>query len=192
MRTAAVILAAGRSTRFGSPKQLADVGGRTMLERVVDVARGAGLDPVIVVVPRGLGPPNDVMTVINHDPSAGLSRSLRLGIAAVPIDADGAVILLGDQPTVAPTLVRALVERASGSRPVVATRAGGLTGPPVLLRREAFPLVGGATGDEGLAPVLRRHPEAVAHVDVERHALDVDVPADLAALIEAEASTSHG
>ena len=57
MKTAAVILAAGASTRFGSPKQLARIGGRTLLEQVVATARAAGLDPVVAVVPPASTPP---------------------------------------------------------------------------------------------------------------------------------------
>ena len=83
MSTAAVILAAGASKRFGSPKQLARIGGRTLVERAVDTARAADLSPVIVVIPPGIAVPAGVETVVNDDPSAGQSRSLRLGLAAL-------------------------------------------------------------------------------------------------------------
>ena len=57
MKTAAVILAAGASTRFGSPKQLARIGGRTLVEQVVATARAAGLDPIVAVLPPGIDAP---------------------------------------------------------------------------------------------------------------------------------------
>lgn len=178
-RVAGVILAAGASTRYGSPKQLATVGDRTMLERVADVARASGLAPIVAVVPSGIRPPEDVMAVVNDRPEEGLSRSLRLGIRALEDDVAGAVILLGDQPTVPTSWIAALRLQALGRRPVVAMRADGRIGPPVLLRREAFGLVEEATGDAGLGPTLARHPDLVAHIDVAAHAPDVDTPEDL-------------
>jgi CTP:molybdopterin cytidylyltransferase MocA len=184
MQTAAVILAAGAASRFGSPKQLARIGGRTLLQIVADVAREAGLQPVIAVVPPGMAVPPTVVPVINDAPSEGLSRSLRLGLAAVPAEVGAAVILLGDQPTLAAATIRLVVDAAAGDRPVVAASAAGLVGPPVLLRREAFALAHEAAGDEGLRSILARHPELVTAVEVEEHALDIDTREDLASLGE--------
>ncbi|MGI8829087.1 MAG: DUF5946 family protein [Candidatus Limnocylindria bacterium] len=184
MQTAAVILAAGASTRFGSPKQLARIGGRTMLEIVAQVATDAGLEPVIVVIPPGLAVPSSVVPAINDDPAAGLSRSLRLGLAAVPAEANAAMVLLGDQPTASRDTLTAILEASRGDRPVVAARAHGGIGPPVLLLREAFELATEASGDEGLRAILAQHPELVMEVDVKEHVPDVDTLEDLAALIE--------
>lgn len=189
-RVAAVILAAGASTRFSSPKQLARFRGTTMLEHVVEVARMACLAPIIVVLPPHVTAPEGTLPIINSRPEEGLSRSLRLGVAAVPAAADATVVLLGDQPTVAPQLVERLVDAARGARPVAATWADGRLGPPVLLRREAFELVDEAAGDEGLGPILARRPQLVVRVEAATHARDVDTPVDLAAL-EAERPESE-
>jgi molybdenum cofactor cytidylyltransferase len=191
-RVAGVILAAGASTRFGSPKQLAMVGDRTMLERVIDVARASGLAPIVAVVPSGTRPPEDVMAIVNDRAEEGLSRSLRLGIDALEADVASAVILLGDQPTVPAAWIAALRLQSLGERPVVAMRAEGRIGPPVLLRREAFGLVEEATGDEGLGPALSRRPELVAHIDVAAHAPDVDTREDLEQLGEASRPEAGG
>jgi CTP:molybdopterin cytidylyltransferase MocA len=182
MQVAAVILAAGASTRFGSPKQIARIGGATLLDAVARVAHQAGLHPVIAVVPPGFAVPADVVPEINDAPEEGMSRSLRLGLAAVPIEADAAVILLGDQPTVAVSSVRALTEAARGDRPVVASRANGRIGPPVLVMRDWFTLADAARGDEGLRSVLSADGHLVTAVEVGAHPPDVDTPADLAAL----------
>ena len=182
MRVAAVVLAAGASTRFGSPKQLARLGDRTMLESVIEVARAATLRPIVAVVAPGIAVPADVVPVVNTHPAAGLSRSLRMGIAALSEDVDAAVILLGDQPTLSANTVRAVMGAAPGDRPVVAARADGRLGPPVLLMRGAFGLASGATGDEGLRSILIDHPELVTPVDIGEHVPDVDTPADLGAL----------
>lgn len=182
MHTAAVILAAGASTRFGTPKQAARIGGRTLLEAVVALAEAAGLHPIIAVVPPGFAVPSNVVPEINADPSAGLSRSLRLGLAAVPPEeADAAVILLGDQPTLDPAVIRRLLDEG-GDRPMVAAFADGRIGPPILIRRSAFRIADDAMGDEGLRTVIAAHPELVTTIPVGAHAPDVDTPDDLARL----------
>ena len=184
MQVGAVILAAGASSRFGSPKQLARVGSCTMLEAVIATAHEAGLDPVIAVVPPGIAVPPDVVPEINAAPERGLSHSLRLGLAALPPEIGAAVVLLGDQPTLRAATVREIVDAAHAGGPIVAATVGGRIGPPVLVRREAFGLAEHARGDEGLRSILARRPELVTAVDVGRHAPDVDTPADLERLVD--------
>lgn len=183
MKVAAVILAAGASTRFGSPKAAVRIGSRTMLQIVVDVATAAGLSPVIVVAPPTLSVPESAETVRNDAPERGMSRSLRMGIAAVPPDAEAAIILLADQPTVGVSHLRALDGWRAGT-PVVATRSDGVLGPPVLIEREGFHLVESVGGDAGLRGLLRADPSLVTAVD---HAAlpDVDTAADLDRITEA-------
>ena len=178
METAAIILAAGASTRFGSPKQLAPFGAGTVLDAVVRLARDAGLHPIVVVLPSAIPPPAGVTAVVNDAPGKGMSRSLLLGLAALPEEAAAAVILLGDQPTVAPTVVSQLLD-ARGERPIVAARAAGLLGPPVLLERSAFGMAATTTGDQGLRDLIRGNRHLVTPVEVGEHAPDVDTPADL-------------
>ena len=177
-RVAAVVLAAGASTRFGSAKQLAMVDGRPMLDAVIDVARKAGLAPIMAVVPPGLPVPPDAVPVVNDLPVEGLSRSLRLGVGALPPEVPAAMILLGDQPTIDPGLIRRLLA-ARGERPIVATEARGIVAPPVLLERAAFGLVEEVSGDEGLRRLLRAGSGPVATVRVADHAPDIDRPEDL-------------
>lgn len=182
MRTAAVILAAGRGRRFGSPKALVRIAGRTMLEHVAATARSTGLDPVIAVVPAGTAVPPFVIPEINLDPEAGLSRSLQLGLAAVPVEeADAAVILLADQPTLTADAILA-VATVTSDRPIVAARAGGRIGPPVLVRRPAFALADRLSGDIGLRDVIGANADLVATVEVGEHAPDIDTPDALDAL----------
>lgn len=182
MGIAAVILAAGASSRFGSPKQLAPFGAGTVLDAVVRVAAGAGLRPIVVVLPPAVPPPAGVNAVVNDAPEEGMSRSLRLGLAAVPDEATAALILLGDQPSVPGDVVEAIV-RARGERPIVAARAGGLLAPPVLLERSAFAMADAATGDHGLRDLIRGNRHLVTPVEVGEHAPDVDTPADLERLV---------
>jgi CTP:molybdopterin cytidylyltransferase MocA len=188
--TAGLVLAAGAATRFGSPKSLALLDGRPMLEHVLDAARAAGLAPVIVV----LGAAADEIDaaigwhsehrVLNPDPERGLATSLRLGLSAVEEHApaeDATVILLGDQPRTDPGVVSRLIATgATPLQPIVAPRYLGGGGPnPLLLHRSAYALARLATGDHGLGPVLAAHPELVRYVEVPGTNPDVDTPADL-------------
>jgi CTP:molybdopterin cytidylyltransferase MocA len=180
---AAVILAAGRGTRFGSPKALVRVGSRSLLQIAADAVTAAGLAPVLAVVPPGLTVPAGVTPVINAAPELGMSRSLRLGIAAVPPDAEAAIVTLVDQPTVDAVHLQRLLG-ARGGTPVLATRAGDVIGAPVLLERAAFSLVERAGGDAGLRHVLRDDPSLVRSVTFEQPIPDVDAPADLERITE--------
>lgn len=182
MQTAAVILAAGASTRFGSPKQLAPFDDGTMLDAVIAVARHAGLAPIIAVVPSSVRVAADAMRIINDEPARGLSHSLRLGLAAVPQEAS-AVILLGDQPTVSAGHLRRLATAPDAE--IVATEAGGILAPPVRLAPTAFGLADRLEGDTGLRSLLRSVADEIATVSVARHAPDVDEPRDLEAVSEA-------
>lgn len=183
-RVAAVVLAAGESRRFGGRKQLAVLDGRTLLEHVLERADAAGLRPIVAVVPVWLTRPtsasNDLVWVRNGSPELGMSRSLQMGLAALPDDVEAAVILLGDQPGVRAEAIRALLA-ARGRGRIVASHAGGRSGPPVLLERSAFDLVEALDGDIGLRDVLAASREVV-RVDVAEHAPDIDTRADLARL----------
>lgn len=182
-RVAAVILAAGASRRYGSPKQLAVVDGATLLEHAIATARTSGLTPVVAVVPVWLSRParldgDWLRWIRNPYPERGISHSLRLGLEALREDADAAVILLGDQPRVPANTIAALIA-ARGRRPIVATEAGGLLAPPILIERSHFSLADEITGDRGLRDVLRTAPGLVQGVSVAAHPIDVDTPADL-------------
>lgn len=190
-----LILAAGRSSRFGSPKALALLQGRPLLAHVLAAVGGLGLAWPIVVI----GPDGDpirsaieaeeavgIRWVVNSDRDAGLSSSVRVGVEAVDdlvADAEAALILLGDQPLVRPAVIEALlaVPMPSGTS-IVAPRYADGGGPnPILIARSGWPLAAEAAGDRGLGPVLAAHPDLVRWVEVEGANPDVDTPADLAA-----------
>jgi CTP:molybdopterin cytidylyltransferase MocA len=179
----AIVLAAGTSRRYGSPKQLVVVDGRTLLEHAIATAGAAGLDPVVAVVPVWLSRPASLDDprlhwIRNAFPERGLSLSLRLGIGAISERAPAVLILLGDQPRVPQATISAVLA-ARGERPIVAAETAGVLAPPVLLERTHFRLVEGLSGDIGLRQLLREHPELVTSVPVRAHPPDVDSPADL-------------
>jgi molybdenum cofactor cytidylyltransferase len=192
MRVAAVILAAGASTRFGSPKLLARLDGRTLLEHVLDAVREAGIDEIVVVLGHAAEEVEDGIDwldehlVRNPEPET-LSSSLQVGLAAAadldpPVKA--VVVLLGDQPRVRPEVIHGLISAARGSdEPVVVpdyAEAGGAN--PVVIRREAFDLADEVSGDRGLGPLLAARDELVLRIPFTGSNPDVDTPADLEGL----------
>jgi molybdenum cofactor cytidylyltransferase len=192
MRVAAVILAAGASTRFGSPKVLAQLEGRTLLEHVLDAVREAGIDEIVVVLGHAADEIEegidwlDEHLVRNPDPEL-LSGSLQVGLAAAadldpPVRA--AVVLLGDQPRVRPEVIHGLIAAARGSSEpvVIPDYAGGGGANPVVVRRDGFDLADEASGDRGLGPLLAGQEELVLRVPFPGSNPDVDTQADLDAL----------
>lgn len=177
---AGVVLAAGRSSRLGRPKQLLELEGRPLLQHVVDSVRSAGLDEVVVVLGHAAADvearlllPESARTVVNPDYAEGQSTSLRVGLAALGRDVEAAVIVLGDQPGVPPGLIRRAVAewRASGA-PVLRPLFRGTPGHPVVAGRAAWEAFMGASGDEGARGVM-------AGVGVAEVEMGVDPPADI-------------
>jgi CTP:molybdopterin cytidylyltransferase MocA/SAM-dependent methyltransferase len=191
----AVVLAAGAGSRFGGAKLGATIGGRPILQHVLDTLDPIGLAEIVVVLgadAAALEPAIDwgaARRVVNPDPGRGLSSSLRVGVDAVPPDAAGVLVVLGDQPRLSATVVRTLLEAGvDDTRPIAAPRYADDGGRnPVLLGRAARPLVAEVAGDRGLGPWLGAHPELVREVPIAGVPAnpDVDTRADLVALLEA-------
>lgn len=192
-KVAALVLAAGRSTRMGGPnKLLATLDGKPLVRHAAEAALGAGLAGVTVVTGHqgervraalnGLA----VSFAANPDFAEGLSTSLRAGLAALPEDVDAVVVLLGDMPRVTADLVARLAagfDPAAG-RHVVVPVADGRRGNPVLWGRRFFAELSRVAGDQGGRAVLATYPEAVFEVPAEDDAvhLDLDTPEALAAV----------
>lgn len=175
--TAAVILAAGASTRLGEPKQLVKLGGETLLERAVRVAREAGCEPVLVVLGADA---ERVLTgcdlrgarvVRNEQWREGMASSVRAGVAAAE-GADGVVLMTCDQPTVTAEHLRVLT--ASGV--VTASAYSGRRGVPAYFPASSFPELMCLTGGAGARALLRD----AAAVELPDGELDVDSPEDRA------------
>ena len=192
MRATAVVLAAGASSRFGSPKLLAPLGGRPVLQHALDAVAAAGLEDVVVVLGEERGAVEAAIAwraerrVVNGRPQDGLSSSLRVGLDAAADDdaCEAVLVVLGDQPSLRPEVVHAVLDAAGASAaPLVRARYAADAAPnPVLVRREAWAMVAGLSGDRGLGPLLVARPDLVLAVDVEGANPDVDTPEDLAAL----------
>lgn len=162
----AVVLAAGAASRFGSPKQA------LLLPGVLARVRAAGLDAIVVVAGAHDLPDLGERVVHCPDWERGGGASLRCGLAALPDEAQAAVVALADGPNLAPAAIeRVLAAWRDGVGEVVAASYGGERGHPVVLGRAAWDAVPDE-GARGLTPVLVPCDDLGAPGDV-------DTPADL-------------
>jgi CTP:molybdopterin cytidylyltransferase MocA len=182
-----LVLAAGAGTRFGTPKQLADLDGRPLLEHSIRALVGSPVERVVVV----LGSAADQVTagVDAHGArmifcerwDEGQSASLAFGLAELS-DCEAVVVTLGDQPRVATEAVRRVIDARGPGVDAARATYGGLPGHPVLLESALFGRMRDVTGDHGARNLLL----SVHSVDVPCDDLgggeDVDTPAQLDAL----------
>lgn len=190
MSVAALVLAAGGSSRLGRPKQLEPWGGdTTLLEQIVASTRGYAVDEVWVVLGAASDEIIDTVdleecsVVENPEWEEGIASSLRVGLDALTrlSRVDRALIVIGDQPEVDPGVVAALLERSerSGS-PVVVPKYRYTWGNPVVVDRSLWPRLMSLSGDEGAMRLFRAHPEWVEEVWFEQlPPRDVDTDADI-------------
>jgi molybdenum cofactor cytidylyltransferase len=189
---AAIVLAAGRSTRMGGPnKLLAEIEGKKLVRIAAEQALASKASEVIVVTGHqaelvelaleGL----KVRIVRNPDFASGLASSVKAGIAAVPDTADGAVISLGDMPLIDAQLIDRLINTFAPDRGhLIAVPVNeGRRGNPVLWSRRFFKELMTLDGDIGARHLIAKHAEAVAEVPVEGNSafLDIDTPQALEA-----------
>ncbi len=194
-RIGALLLAAGQSHRMGRVnKLLADVAGKLMVRRGAECLIASAAEPVLVVtghqhkaVEAALA---DLGTIFVHNPdfAAGLSTSLRHGLAALPEDLDGVVIALGDMPRLKPRVIDKLIAAFDPleGRSICIPTWHGKRGNPVLLAKRFFAELQTISGDVGAKALIGDYPEMVCEVPVEDDGvlIDADTPAALKALEE--------
>jgi molybdenum cofactor cytidylyltransferase len=193
----AVVLAAGSSSRMGSPKQTLQFRGESLLRRAALAALGAGCHPVIVVTGahrelskrelEGL----DLLEVLNTSWETGMASSIRVGIEGfVRADADveAAVFMLCDQPHVTIDVISGLVsaQRATG-KPVIASTYGGSYGVPALFSRTLFDELARLEGAAGAKQVIKRYASEAHFIPFQGGEVDLDTPDDFSGLIERDA-----
>jgi molybdenum cofactor cytidylyltransferase len=183
-RIGALLLAAGQSRRMGGPnKLLAEVDGVPMVARVARRLLASRARPIIAVlgnqadaVGAALGK-LPVERARNPDFAAGLSTSLKRGIAALPPDLDGVIVCLGDMPLISGRHLDRLVAAFNpleGRAIIVPTRRG-KRGNPVLWSKQFFPEMTGLAGDVGAKHLISEHAELVAEVEMDDDAVLVDI-----------------
>ena len=189
MTVAAVVLAAGRSTRAGPINKLtAPIGGVPMVARVVDAVLGAPVRPVVVVTGheapavRAALEGRDVVFVHNPDFADGVATSIRTGVAALPEDAAGVVVCLGDMPALSSgDIARLVAAFESGGADICVPVTAERRGNPALFARHLFPDLQKLSGDTGARGLITAHSDKVREVRMEGAGTltDLDTEADI-------------
>lgn len=197
---AAIILAAGRSSRMGTINKLTEeVAGKPMVRRVAETALASRATAVVVVtghqadaVAAALaGLP--VTLVHNPDFAEGLSGSLKTGLNALPAEADAALVMLGDMPLVAPADCDAILGALNEDTLIAIATHDGARGNPVAWSSALFSELRATTGDAGGRALLSAHADAVTMVEIGAAArLDADIPAALTTVREAASALAEG
>lgn len=188
-----LVLGAGGSTRLGRPKQLLPYGSGTLLGHVVGVARASAFDQLVVAIGgaadevRGSVDLAGADVVVNDRFGAGCSSSIAAALGVVDPRCDVLVLMLGDQPGVAPVTVAALLE-GRGSAPLAVCRYDDGRGHPIAFARSVFADLANLHGDKGVWRLLDQRADVVAEVAVTGPIpLDVDTPEDYEAVLTAAA-----
>jgi CTP:molybdopterin cytidylyltransferase MocA len=178
-----LVLAAGASTRMGRPKQLAELGGRPLLEHVLRALEDAPVDGVVVALGANAAEVQArvdlgrAVPLVVEDWAEGMGHVLASALAAEPARGHRAtVVLLGDQPLVSGRAVARLVEAwRAGAGPVVTAAYGGRPGHPKLFDHRLLPELRRLSGDAGARDLLAANPGWVHQVEVGDLGSDADV-----------------
>lgn len=185
-RIAALVLAAGRSSRMGGPnKLLAELDGKALVAHVVDAALASRVASVTLVTghmrDRVAAALTDrrVTFCDNPDFAEGMSTSLKAGLVHVPADTEAVLVLLADMPRITAEMIDILIDAYEPQRgaSIVVPTFEGKRGNPVLWSRRFFADLARVTGDMGGRQILQGYPEAIAEVELGPEvALDLDTP----------------
>ena len=184
MKTGVIILAAGGSSRMGTPKQLLRYRGQSLIRRAAETALESIYDRVVVVIgneAEAIKTELDgvaVSVVENRDWRNGMSTSIRAGMEdLLQDDPDAVVLMLCDQPFVTAEILNDLVfTHFKTTEPIVASTYDGILGVPAFFTREFFDELCSLTADEGARRVILKHQQSVATVAFPEGAFDVDTP----------------
>lgn len=173
---AGLLLAAGEGRRLGRPKALISIGGRTLVERGVELLRNGGADPVVVVTGAVAVNLPGVVTVHNPDWRTGMGSSLRTGLATLPADSSAVVVALVDQPLIGVQTVGRLIRAFLDKPGLIAAGYHGKRRNPVLIpRRYWADVAAAAEADIGAREFLQAHNDLITVVECG----DIGQPDDL-------------
>jgi len=190
---AIILLAAGESSRLGTPKQLLMYKGKNLMQHTIDMTETLGMDTVIV-----LGAFSDQIlyyvdtygakVVQNMDWHEGLASSVRCGLEHVLMmntDTEAVILVLCDQPLLTVDILHQVIDTYHvSSLPIVHCNYGEASGPPTLFHKSLFPYLMELKGHEGAKKVVNTFPEKVALVDFPDGKWDIDTPADYQHLLQ--------
>ena len=182
----ACVLAAGKSSRFGSTKLVQLYKGRPLVQHALMAAQGACPGRVSLVVGHDQISVGDAAAglfdklLVNSDFASGIGSSISVAVKACQEDADAMIVILADQPLVTDAHIRNLIDKWSGANnEIVTTTFDAISCPPILFPVSAFSALSRLEGDNGAKSLLSSDDFIVATVDFPPAAQDIDIPADL-------------
>jgi CTP:molybdopterin cytidylyltransferase MocA len=187
---AAIIVAAGSSSRLGQPKQLVMIEGEPMLQRAIRFVRAAGASPVFVVLGANRQVIEsrvdfaDATIIVNDDWAEGMASSIRAGVSTAEkeaTDASGLLLMVCDQPRVTTEYLRSLIctFAVQQGQTAIASVYAGARGIPAIFPREAIADLYALRGDTGARRLLAQPPWPVIEMPLEGGEMDIDRPEDL-------------
>lgn len=194
-RIAGLILAAGRSSRMGGFKPLLDLGGRTVLETLVETYRAAGLRDLLVVLGHRadevepLLAARSVPWVVNDRPDRGMFSSIQTGVRCLPADCSAFFLQPADIPLIRPETLKSLWSAWRETPAMIVYPChGGRRGHPPLISTSLIPAIGAFDGTGGMRAFLSPHRDNAVHVDVDDPGIhiDLDTPDAYAAIKKGE------
>jgi molybdenum cofactor cytidylyltransferase len=183
---AGLVLAAGASTRMGTPKQLLPAGNTSLLDRVLTQTLRSRLDHVVLVlgfkanevrrrIRSGRGSPR-LEIIENRDYEKGISSSIITGLSRVEKNYDHVMILLGDMPYITSKVINHLLSGyLKSGLPLGALKVRGRRSHPVIMGRAFFPALHGLAGDRGAKDLFTSHPDQVCLVELGEDYDDADI-----------------
>ena len=178
----AIILAAGMSKRMDSPKQLLRIGGKPLLQHIIDSVDRSAVDEIVLVlgfeaesIRKGLSK-NRARIVVNSSYKDGMSTSIQVGIRELNKKTDGALIVLSDQPLISYQAIDLIISAYKNNDQKIAVPFyKGFRGNPVLIDKSLFPEMMGISGDIGCRAIFGLHPDFILKVPMDDVSILVDI-----------------
>jgi molybdenum cofactor cytidylyltransferase len=185
---AIIILAAGRSSRLGSPKQLLSYQGKNLLQHTIDIATESNIGPILVVLGSELEKiesslaPAALTVVKNPNWESGMASSVVYGISKLNNlhpETEAVILMVCDQPFVNTNLLEDLVRKHEESGcSIVASSYENINGTPVLFHKEHFNELSMLNGDYGAKFLVKKYAESLQTISFEKGGIDIDTIED--------------
>ena len=190
--TAIVILAAGKSSRLGQPKQLLPFKGKSLLQHMIHTAGAVSKDVIVITGANAFSIESDIKksgarTVFNKDWEEGMASSIRCGVMEIRThlpELQAAIFMVCDQPFVTQQLLEDLIrEQELSGKSIVASAYSDIAGTPVLFTENIFPELLELEGDTGARRIIAKIKERIATVSFPLGNVDMDTPEDYKKLL---------
>lgn len=174
-----IILAAGTSTRMGKNKLQMDMGGNSIIQKVIQNARNSELDELLIVYGR-YDVDTDVPKIFNKDFEQGMSTSVKCGFqnpqGSKSFNGDAVMLILGDMPFADKEIINALYEGFEKStRNIAVPIYDGKRGNPVIIGQKYFKCLMNNTGDKGARDIIRNNPDDVEKIEAKGEGIFIDI-----------------